>query len=201
MALFTKLPSWASILITVIAAVIVVGLISWGTYTLVKPSPSKLPEGEETVVPKEKPPTTEDEFKDWKTYRNEKYGFEIRYPTHCVVAEQRGIWPYLDIVNLEKCGILIGIANRDYWKGTGPANETRSYWDLGQDIRIGSNLWRKILWKDEFGQEFLWYVIQGNYDYTIICGMAPKEESIEEIVKKNAPYLTQILSTFKFIKQ
>jgi len=80
MALFTKLPSWASILITVIAAVIVVGLVSWGTYTLVKPSPEKLPEAEQQ--PATQPPAQEqpkDEFADWKTYRNEEYGFEFKY--------------------------------------------------------------------------------------------------------------------------
>jgi len=55
MALFTKLPSWASILITVIAAIIVVGLVSWGTYTLVKPSPEESPEVEEVILPEEEP--------------------------------------------------------------------------------------------------------------------------------------------------
>jgi hypothetical protein len=166
----------------------------------------KSPQPEQSILPTqspfsgEQPQTSLSEVANWKTYRNEKYGFEITYPSQCVVAEQRGAWPYLDIVNFQKCGILIGIANRDYWKGTGPTNETRSYWDLGQDIRIGSNIWRKILWKDEFGQGFLRYVIQGNYDYSMDCGMASKEENIEEIVKQNMPYLNQMLSTFKFIR-
>ena len=43
----SKLPNWASILIIVIAAVIVVGLVSWAGYELFKPAPSKLPEGGE----------------------------------------------------------------------------------------------------------------------------------------------------------
>ena len=80
MALFAKLPNWASILITVTAAVIAVGLVSWGTYTLVKPSPSNLPEGEEQPAG-EKSPAKEDQFKDWKTYTNTTYGFETKYPT------------------------------------------------------------------------------------------------------------------------
>ena len=66
-----KLPSWASILIIVIAAIIVVGLVSWAGYELFKPAPSKLPEAGDVE---------EDEFKDWKTYQNEKYGWEIQYP-------------------------------------------------------------------------------------------------------------------------
>ncbi len=88
MALFTKLPNWASILITVITTVIVVGLVAWGGYELFKPSPSKLPEGGEVVEEKEKVlPEEEDEFANWKTYQNEEYGFEFKYPNDFKIRE------------------------------------------------------------------------------------------------------------------
>ena len=59
-------PKWF-IPIIVIVGVIVLGLIVWGGYELFKPAPP-----EEPII--------EDEFKDWKTYQNEEYGWEVRYP-------------------------------------------------------------------------------------------------------------------------
>lgn len=83
MALFTKLPNWASILITVIAAIIVVGLVTWGGYELFKPAPPEETEGEGTEQQEEELP--EDEFANWKTYRNEKMSFSIKYSPNWII--------------------------------------------------------------------------------------------------------------------
>lgn len=63
--------NWKYILIVVILAVIVGGGVLVWTKKQEVPS-TGLPETEEKEV--------EDETADWKTYRNEWYGFEIKYP-------------------------------------------------------------------------------------------------------------------------
>ncbi len=69
-----KFPTWLSVLGIVIAAVIVLGSVAWGGYELFKPAPpEETGEGEEQSA-------IEDEFADWKTYQNEEYGFEVKYP-------------------------------------------------------------------------------------------------------------------------
>jgi len=65
--------NWKYILIVLILAVIVGGGILW----CVKKQEVSLPEFPETKKPEK---VVEDETADWETYRNEEYGFEIKYP-------------------------------------------------------------------------------------------------------------------------
>lgn len=73
----TKQSGFANVLITIVAlALIAGGIYYWQKNKLVTPS-------EEPIVdnqPPAAPVPDNDETKDWKTYRNEKYGFEFKYP-------------------------------------------------------------------------------------------------------------------------
>ncbi len=66
--------NWKYILIIVIlAAIIGGGILTWQYFET----------REETKLPEEKTSeeTAKDETADWKTYRNEEYGYEVKYPT------------------------------------------------------------------------------------------------------------------------
>jgi len=70
-------PNWKYILIVLILAVIVGGgILSYLRYLNKEISSlSKFPE-----IKKPEKPKIEEETANWKTYRNEEYGFEIKYP-------------------------------------------------------------------------------------------------------------------------
>ena len=205
-----KLPSWVSILIIVIAAIIVVGLVSWAGYELFKPAPSKLPEAGDVE---------EEEFKDWKTYQNEEYGWEVRYPGDLAYKETRkttywlGIregtkplyfWPEKELQYFEEptpiftikmsklnnksfeewirddLGFRISINLKD------GLNEMK--WDY-KDVSINNKKWLEI---DEpaHGIASIHHYI--SFDGTLIDVLVFRPEDLNNT-------LNQILSTFKFI--
>lgn len=92
-------PKWL-IPVIVIVGVIILGFAAWGGYELFKPTPSKLPEGGEAA---------EDEFKDWKTYQNEEYGFEMRYPSTMTVVDEVS-----NIYGMNKPFLVLNIGEKDY---------------------------------------------------------------------------------------
>lgn len=74
--------SFSKIWILVIILIFVAGGI-WGWQYFGAPK-------EETWTPEElTKETAEDETADWKTYRNEEYGFEIKYPPNCLIDVKR----------------------------------------------------------------------------------------------------------------
>ena len=70
-----------------IVAIVVAGVGLWGyiQYTLIQDSVAE----NISVVPAAKTAKTVDTF-DWQTYRNEKYGFEFKYPSDWKIGENDG---------------------------------------------------------------------------------------------------------------
>lgn len=147
---------------------------------------------------------TNDETANWQTYRNNKYRFEIAFPTACNIRESKSIWPYEAVIDVANCNAfdiqILGIDQKDLFKDSGPSGESKTYWEYGKDLKIGNYTWRKIVYKDEFNQEQLWYVIENEYGYVVSFGPGPIGGDIEQIANKQAPKLIQTLSTFKFTK-
>jgi len=63
-----------------IIAIVVIIIGAIGYFTLVKKPPTIPSEEQKTYIPSEEEITPADETPDWQTYRNEEYGFEVKYP-------------------------------------------------------------------------------------------------------------------------
>ena len=130
---------------------------------------------------------------EWKTYRNLEYGFELKYPYECENPVISGrMDSTLAGIHLEKCtGFDINIFEKVTF------DDARA--KIFEEIKIGENTWTKIL-RGEVN-ESLSYAIQNDYGYEITfygattLGLLTAEQN----QKIYAPYLDQILSTFKFI--
>lgn len=144
---------------------------------------------------------------DWKTYKNDQYKFEFKYPSfygepHIFIKQQP---PYLLGLNLIN-NLYLGVYESGYFNQLGSL-EKETLWDMGKDIKIGDNVVRKIIYKDKFNKEILKYVFKRG-DYSVAFTVASVvgdgdwglDTSTERFVSDNIPELNQIISTFKFTK-
>jgi len=105
--------NWKYILIVIILAAVVGGGILAYQYWWLPKEETKISEIEPPAVkaPEEVPPEEilEDETAGWKTYRNEKYGFEFQYPTRWKVDEDASI-PFVQLQVIDEEGNVVAIA-------------------------------------------------------------------------------------------
>ena len=111
-------PVWAVVIIVVVAVLVATAFLVYGYFwTPETPEPFEQPE-------------TKDETSDWKTYKNEKYGFEIKYPAELVL---RGIEP------LSKAD-SVGIGAKEGWPNLPmcaiQVNKHSVDWTIDKDISV-----------------------------------------------------------------
>jgi len=190
--------------IEIILIIVGVLIICGGGYYLFT---QKLTQSQQSISTPQ--PTTQDETADWQIYRNEKYGFEIKYPND---------WQLEDLSNesISYCNITIN----------GPESNT-SYSGLYslclaidentdklsvQDIDVVQRYTKKEqflfngLEAVEFNGVFAFdrsediiYIISKEYIFAFSFPSAEENSNFSEPVKNNT-IARKILSTFKFIE-
>lgn len=179
--------NWKYILIVLILTIIIgSGIFYWSnqyevSYTEIAPTK-----------------TQEEDFSDWKTYQNEKYGFEFKYPRDWSKSDYK--------LELNKTNYLIGpdiglhgIGGNQIDFYISLNNQTLTEWinkNIGfegsdEKIIIGGVEGIKRTGKDQITSEIAIGIIFQNDN---------KVFSFSSVGEKNNNILNQILSTFKFIE-
>ena len=103
-------------IIVILVAIIGAGILAW-SYSGIQNNDNENKINEETF---------EDETADWKTYRNEEYGFEIKYPPYWKISED---------IDVGIGGTYRPDANRVTFPNSEPVNIQIEYWTkLGEGM-------------------------------------------------------------------
>ena len=164
---------------------------------------------EEIIVEEE----IKDETADWKTYRNEEYGFEMKYPDDILLKESSNIaiqlkkrinLSYKDIYDFE-----VSVRSKDAIKPTS-SNDFEKL-----EIDFHKATWRKVLglyyyeiveiYTEDYAYELIFtnWQIEGCSSEIKDCKKTLENLNNQEkqTIKKHRQTLNQILSTFKFIEK
>lgn len=194
-----------AIIIAVVCVVAFVGGFWWVRSSLQRldklgqvASNLKLPE---INAPESTPVAIVNETKDWKTYKNEKHGFEFEYPSDFEILQiteevpnnpvQVALGP-IEEDNFNSNWVII-LKEKDICK-----NNIETGGKVLEDVSIGGVIGKKIQYfnKDENGQ---------NYVYTKVCvekdGLSYNFScSIAQLGNYDYSNFDKMLSTFKFTK-
>jgi len=141
-------------------------------------------------------PIAEDQFKDWKTDRNEEYEFEVKYPGDWRIA-QCGIdcWGFGPQSTPEDIAVGINVLNSklDIAKKSLPVLSNSHNKIIKEEMATIKGIqWTKLTIKQDTSEEiFIEYLIEKN-GKTYNLGVGTDELNIVST-------FNQILSTFKFI--
>lgn len=186
------------IIILIVVAILAGGILAWQCGWISK-TPTPTPTSTPTPTPT--PTSTPDETADWKTYTNEEYGFEVKYPDSWIIDEKtyNTVKPLyvLSLSNKQKFKtgrIEIDIQSTTYPSILSWAKEAHGPHGL-QEVKVGK--------EEILGQQFIEKkkiftgLLKNNFLYQIILFgeiEEPKKSEIETVYN-------QILSTFKFLDE
>lgn len=169
-----------AIIIVIVLALLVGGIVVWQYYGMPK---------EEEETPEELPT---DETADWKTYRSEYYGIEIKYPKEWSVIESEVYDNYIVLMNNNDSSQQIMIL-----KSSGPPPETMDMEILEiEDVMVGGVTTKRELFRGRF---------ENNRDKYYLRVFIPEKNLFyhadfnESNFKEFSSIYDKILSTFKFI--
>ncbi|MDI6883161.1 MAG: PsbP-related protein [Patescibacteria group bacterium] len=201
------------IIMIVIVLLIAGGIFAWQYWR----APKEVKAPEEEITPpvvseekKEKEEVPEEETANWKTYRNEKYGFEVKYPKEWIIEEKgsMGKDPISgeDLGNLETLHIgiapvdlnlktIIDIWNTSFYSFDQLKEPSPIAFDIKEkEIFIDGGEAKEVSYKvvsDMYGEAQLkMYVISKGETKDLVFRISSCEPELCD----------QILSTFRFIK-
>lgn len=184
--------------------VILLIIVGGGAYYL-GAKQNKLIVGNQQTSPTIAPPiptSTPDPTANWKTYKNEKYGFEVKYPNNYAISTQSGSFVAPNIISFKPPAEIMFTVDDN------PRNLSLSEW-VKSDIVIHdlSIKWQSII---VGSVESLKSPISGNMDGGVgYSALIPQKNKVYSLLfSTKAPgaeaelkVFDQMLSTFKFTDQ
>lgn len=184
-------------LIFVIVGILAAIVIAGGAYYLgrsTSPKPSATP----TVVsqtPQPTPSTTPDKTDNWKTYTNNMFGYQIKYPSESLRPDEydpKNVC--LNYANTMGCPITISVSKQSMSAQLAGHQEELAYLIAIKDYEIGGIKGKLIEYisKNEKKVTFVAFAFQHN-DYIFDVGSFMGWDTETEMLFKS------IISTFKFL--